>query len=597
MMKFQFRAQLIWLLTCLFALATSCRTEPKTQIILPDFKRTSNSVITAERSEPEGLNPMLSYSLYANNVMDHIFQYLMTIDPQTLEFTPALVKSKPQIEAKNDNGQRMQYTFELRAEAQWDNGTPVLASDVVFSLKTLLNPKGNVGLLSFIEPIKAILLFPENPRKFTLVLDGNNVINEAIASAGFAIIPEYHYDPSGLLKNIPIEDLLDRKKATEIAAKNSALQQFAEQFSAPQFAREPEGISGSGPYRLKSWTTGQTLVLERKQNWWGSPYAKENTFFQAKVSEIIYQPIADGQTANIALQGEQIDVRANIAPTDFDALTKDGYTPNFYELTKAPTFNYGLWYINTKNKKLNDKRVRRALAHLLNVDEIIETVHNGLVERIVSPILPMMLGYNDQLKPIPFNVDNAKALLAQAGWQDSNNNGIVDKMIDGELVEMNLDLLCVAGAQTQQDMALIFKEDALKAGVNVDIIAKESVAMRGDMNKRNFDLVQSGLSIPTPWIFDPKQSWHTESDTPDGFNRSGFGHAISDALIDEIRVTQDAKKRAALYKQFQEIVYEEQPVLFLYGLPNFIAIHKRFKTKTYALRPGYFPGTFDLILN
>lgn len=596
-MKYQFHVPLIWLFVFLLMLSTSCRTDPKPKTTLPDFKRTSNSVITAERAEPEGLNPMLSYSLYANNVMDHIFQYLMTIDPKTLGFTPALAKEKPQVEIKNDNVERTNYTFELRAEAQWDNGTPVLASDVVFSLKTLLNPKGSAGLSNVIEPVKAILLFPDNPRKFTLVLDGNNINNEAIAASGFAIIPEYHYDPNGLLKNIPIEDLFDKKKASEMADKYPALQQFAEQFSAPQFAREPEGISGSGPYRLKEWTTGQRLVLEKKQNWWGAKYAKENPFFQAKVAEIIYQPISDGQTANIALQGEQIDVRAGIAPTDFDALTKDGYTPTFYELTKAPTFNYGLWYINTKNKKLNDKRVRRALAHLLNVDEIIETVQNGLVERIVSPILPMMLGYNDQLKPIPFDVDKAKKLLAEAGWKDSNNDGIVDKVIDGELVEMSLDLLCVAGVQTQQDMALIFKEDALKAGVKVEIIAKESVAMRGDMNKRNFDLIQSGLSIPTPWIFDPKQSWHTESDTPDGFNRSGFGNAKSDALIDEIRVTQDTKKRAALYKQLQEIVYEEQPVLFLYMLPNFMALHRRFKTETYALRPGYFPGTFDLVLN
>ncbi|NJK82650.1 MAG: hypothetical protein HC912_01390 [Saprospiraceae bacterium] len=357
-------------------------------------------------------------------------------------------------------------------------------------------------------------------------------------------------------------------------------------------------MSGSGPYRLKEWTTGQRLVLEKKQNWWGAKYAKENTFFQAKIDEITYQPIADGQTANIALQGEQIDVRASIAPTDFDALTKDGYTPTLYELTKAPTFNYGLWYINTKNKKLNDKRVRKALAHLLDVDQIIETVQNGLVERIVSPILPMMLGYNNQLQPISFDVDKAKALLAEAGWRDSNNNGIVDKMIDGQVLEMTLELLSVAGVQTQQDMALIFKEDAIKAGNQYrNNCQKNLIAMRSDMNKRNFDLVQSGLSIPTPWIFDPKQSWHTESDTPDGFNRSGFGNATSDALIDEIRVTQDTKKELDLYKQFQDIIYDEQPVLFLYGLPNFMAIHKRFKTETYALRPGYFPGTFDLMLN
>ncbi|NJK82649.1 MAG: hypothetical protein HC912_01385 [Saprospiraceae bacterium] len=219
-MKYQFRIQMIWLPFCLLMCATSCRTDPKPKTVLPNFVRTTNTVITAERSEPEGLNPMLSYSLYANNVMDHLFQYLMTIDPKTLDFVPALAKAKPQIEFKNDDGERTHYTFELREEAQWDNGTPILASDVLFSLKTILNPKVNSSLKGIIEPLRAVMLYPENPRKLTLVMDGNNINNEAIAVAGFGIIPAYHYDANGLLKEIAIEDLLDEEKANSIADKN-----------------------------------------------------------------------------------------------------------------------------------------------------------------------------------------------------------------------------------------------------------------------------------------------------------------------------------------------------------------------------------------
>ena len=94
---------------------------------------------------------------------------------------------------------------------------------------------------------------------------------------------------------------------------------------------------------------------------------------------------------------------------------------------------------------------------------------------------------------------------------------------------------------------------------------------------------------------DPKQLWHTSSDTPDGSNRFGFGNAESDALIDAIRTTLDVDERAVLYKKFQELFYEEQPVILLFSPREKIAISKRLKGAPSILKPGFLVNTFEIL--
>ena len=100
--------------------------------------------------------------------------------------------------------------------------------------------------------------------------------------------------------------------------------------------------------------------------------------------------------------------------------------------------------------------------------------------------------------------------------------------------------------------------------------------------------------LRTPCAYDPHQAWHTCSFSPNGANRTRFGNAETDILIEKIRTTMDEEKRKDLYKEFQRIVYEEQPMVFLYEVPNLLAIHKRFKTKAFAYTPNYFIGDFDM---
>ena len=113
------------------------------------------------------------------------------------------------------------------------------------------------------------------------------------------------------------------------------------------------------------------------------------------------------------------------------------------------------------------------------------------------------------------------------------------------------------------------------------------------MSKHDFELASGGWAA-SPVPYDPKQIWHTDSYGPGGSNYIGFGNEESDALIEEIRTTMEDDKRHELYLKFQEMIYDEQPYIFLFYATNPIVISKRFNATVSSVRPGFFPNTFLL---
>ncbi|MEM9887350.1 MAG: ABC transporter substrate-binding protein [Bacteroidota bacterium] len=598
-MKLQSRFLLLALSACCFLLTNCDRDKPIEEEEAPtvEYKRNVNEVIAAYPSEADNLNPLLSTSNTARIVHTYLFQTLEVVNPKTLTLTPLLAKARPQVEEIKEGEEvtGVAYTFEIREEAAWPNGSPVTAKDVEFSMKAMYNPRVPAGAFrNNASAIQDLVLYEDDPRKLSVIMQGKYIRNEEIAGNGFYIMPAYHYDPQNLLADISIQDLIDPDKAEQLANSNPKLQQFADEFIQPKYAREIGGVVGSGPYQLKEFTTGQRLVLERKTDWWGEKIETDNPLFENNVEEIIYQPIRDATAKTAAIRSEQIDVLSNVAPQIYEELKDDEAVSQAYDFFAAPQYVSGFWLINTKNPKLADKRVRRALAHVVDVDAIIENVLQMSLNRISNIVLPSMPGYDSSLSLIEFDVEKAKSLLAEAGWEDTNNNGTVDKEIDGKLTEMNLEILTVNSRATQQEAALLVKEDAIKAGINLEILNQEPNVQRENFKSRNFELATNATLEPAPWAYDPNQMWHTESDTPDGFNRVGFGNAATDALIEEIRTTLDEEKRLELYKEFQRIVYDEQPMIFLYEVPNFLVIHKRFNAEAFNYNPNYLPGTFDM---
>ena len=183
------------------------------------------------------------------------------------------------------------------------------------------------------------------------------------------------------------------------------------------------------------------------------------------------------------------------------------------------------------------------------------------------------------------DVEGARRLLAEAGWKDFNGNGILDKLIDGQLTELSLTFLYTPGVTFQENFTELFGNNVRQAGVEIVREPVESNVMGQRLRNGEYELAGRGASA-YPLPDDPKQLFHTDSAQPGGSNYTRFGNAETDALIEEIRSTTDEAKRNALYQKFQEVIYEEQPMIFQFSPFDRIAVHQRFEAIITRKSPG-----------
>ncbi len=571
----------------------SCKTEPASD---KEGTTTDDSFTVVSRlvGEPNMLNPALTVQANSRRVMNQIFSNLVHYDTKTLKAMPMLAKELPTIEeiTEGEHKGKLLCKYEIHEEAVWDDGKPVTGHDVEFSIKAILNPKVRAAPYRAVAiSFKDIMIDEANPKKFSLVSD--NYFLTGMIFTDIQTFPAHVYDPKGIMKNFTIKQLSDSEGASKLADSDPQLQEFATEFSKEKYSREKGFVSGSGPYALEEWISGQRIVLRKKKNWWGDKLVVKYPLLKANPETIIFKPMSDVTTAVTELKAGSIDVMTQITPDQYNALkesTEGQANLNFHEPLQMSIYYIG---INNNRPKLADKRVRRALAHLINMDEIINTTMYGYAEKVVGPFHTSRPYYHKDLPLIEENLEKARVLLKEAGWVDSNGNGIVDKEIDGELTEMKLDYLSSKAGVTGQKIGTIFKAKARQVGVDIELVVKEGNKVAEARTKRDFDLFTSGWS-QDPSIDDPYQNWHTDSDTPSGGNRFGFGNEESDKIIEEIRTLIPEERRNQLYKELQKMIYDEQPCIFLMIPSGRMAINKKFDYEPSVRKPWIFENEFEL---
>lgn len=571
----------------------SCKDRPDTTEVA--FKRGDNVVYARLPAEPDRLNPLLSTSTYARVVNEQLFLNLLHFNPETLELQPQLAKAPPTVReiTEGPDAGGVAYTFEIHEAATWDDGRPITGHDLAFTLKAILNPKVSAAhFRAYLEFISRVEVAEENPKRFTVFANKKYILGEP-AISNMTVLPAHKYDPEGRMAPYTVADLADQEKAAKLAESEPALQAFATAFNSTEYSREKDFISGSGPYALERWETGQKIELSRKKDWWGDPLQEEFPMLQALPDRLVFQIIPDQNAMLAALKDEQTDVTSQIDAEDFTDLKVNSMVTDRYELYTPPALVYYFIGLNNKSPKLADKRVRRALAHLLDVDELINTLYHGLATRTIGPFHPTKPYYHDELPPIPYDPARARALLAEAGWEDTDGDGVVDKTLQGVHTELELDFIISSSSKFANNQALLFQDKARRAGVKINIVPKEFTVLIDQVKKRDYEIYSSGWG-QAPIPDDPKQLWHSDSDTPSGGNRVSFHNEEADKLIEQIQVTLNKEKREALYLEFQELIYEEQPYIFLFSPQERIAISKRFDAAASARRPGFFVQDFVL---
>ncbi len=556
------------------------------------YEKDPNEIVVHQLSDPDMLNPINNSGASSTAIMSNIFQRLMYIDHKTLELTPVLAAAKPTVEMVSDsvNGDRMHITYTLKPDAVWDDGSAVTANDVEFTIKAALNPKvDNMQKKSYLLNIKDFIKYDDDPLKFTFVTDVY-IRAEYTTAAELPIVPEYVYDANGLMKEFTIKQLAEE---AETLAENPKIIEFAKDINSEKWQRQKGFISGSGAYAFEEWKTGQYIVLKKKENWWGHKYEGTTSYFDAHMNKITYQIINDQTAAITALKAENLDAMYGIKSKDFHELPESpAFTENFNG-EAAPYLAYSYLGINTKIPQLENKLTRQALAHLVDVDRVIEKVGYGYGERIVGTVhTTNKKFYNYDIEMYQLNLEKAKELLAQAGWGDSDGDGILDmETEDGELIDFRITFSYNSGNDERKAVALMFKEEARKVGIEVEIEPQEWTIYIENTKDHNFDMYYGA------WIMehapdDPNQLFHTES-ANGGSNYPSFGNEYSDSLIDAIGITIDEAKRKELWYELQEVMHNEVPYIFLSAPKNKIAIHKRFENAyTSAMYPGFWEAGF-----
>ncbi len=535
--------------------------------------------------DPERLNPMLLVKSVPRQVFQYIFLPLADYDPVTLEMRPILIEKLPDPQLGSDD---ITFDFKFKDDAVWSDGKSISADDYISTIKTaLVTGVDATKWRNYLKYILSIDIDPEDSRAFSVKVDAEvNLLALELATT-VQLYPKHIYDPNSVLDNYTIDQLRNDEFYDQELRRDSSLHFFAQQFNSPKYSRDI--VVGSGPYTLTDWKTNQYVVLDRQLEYWGDDYP-ENMFLQAFATQIEFLIIKDETAALSMMKGGELDILPNLTANGYKSVIQDDTDSEMLYGLTPQIMRYYYLLLNNRSEGLNSKKVRRALAHLTHVDEMIKTLENGTATRTIGHFHPSKSYYHKGLKPIEFDIDRANELLAQDGWTDSNNDGVLDRYQNGSLINLEFDIL-ITGSALGKNVALIFQQDAAKAGVKINIIEKPNRTIIGEhIRPRKFDIFASAMTLSAA-VDNPIQRWHSNLTGVNKMNHTGFSNDRADELMELISATKDRQEREKLYLEFQEIMYDEQPAIFLYSPTEKIIVNKNLKLAASPKRPGYFANT------
>jgi len=541
---------------------------------------TKNTVVAHILSQPDGLHPCNDNSVMRSFIFNYTQKFIVGMDLESLENIPVLSENLAKI---SEDG--LSYTFKIKDGIKWDNGEPFTAEDVEFSTKaTLCHLTNNAQIRSnYSTVIKSIQLYDNDPLKFTMHAQGVHVNNKIIIG-GITMMQKSYWDPNGILDKLSFAQIISRN-----FTESEEISDWFNAFNHADNGYQPEKLVGLGPYQVDEWVPSQYITIVRKDNWWGKN--SESIYDKALPEKIIFKVIREDASAYLALKNQELDATTSVGTVKLMKLQEREYFNKNYHSEFKDRYAYNYIGLNMKPDGIKnkpffvDQRVRKAMAYLTPVDEIIEVMVHGKASRQAAQISHLKSSYNDTLKLIPLDIDKAKELLTEAGWVDSDGDNIRDKVINGEKIKFKFKLSYMTSPITKE-IVLMIKESMYKAGVVADPTPMDFSLFYKNAQDHNFEAMLGGWGGSASYS-NPMQLWHTSSWASKGSNFCGFGDAASDALINLANSSLDSTAHTEALWKLQARIYNDQPYVFLYSTKNKIAIHKRFDNRnTYFERPG-----------
>jgi peptide/nickel transport system substrate-binding protein len=502
--------------------------EPLTKIAGPPAY--GDALISGSIGEPTILIPMLAGDASSHEVAGLVFNGLVKYDTD-LNIIGDLAESW---DISKDG---LVITFHLRKGVRWNDGKEFTADDVMFGFNTITDKKTPTAYSEdFLQVKKAEVL-----DKYTFRVTYEKPFAPALASWGDLVVLPKH--------------LLEGKDLTKV-----------------EFGRDPVGM---GPYKLVNWVPGQELILSSNRDYFeGRPY----------IDQFVYRVIPDRATMFLELQTGGVDMM-DLTPIQYTKQTESEYFRNNFRKFRYPQFVYTYMGFNLKHPFFQDKRVRQAIAYAIDKTEIIDVVLFGLGSSATGPYVPNTWPYNPNVRKYPYDPERARQLLKEAGWEDTDADGILDK--DGR--PFRFTILTNMGNALRMNTATIIQWKLAKVGIKVDIKVLEwSTFVNEFIDKRRFEAVILGWSIsPDPDQYD---IWYSKKTKEKEFNFVSYSNPEVDALLEKGRRTYDVEERKKAYFRIQEILAEDLPYIFLYVPDATPIVHARFK----GIKPSPIGITYNL---
>ena len=418
---------------------------------------------------------------------------------------------------------------------EWDDGKPLTAEDLAFSYELIRDPK-------VVSPRRP---YTDNmdPKEPWTVLDPYTI------RFNF----QFAYNPQTMMAH---------------AGMNPVPKHLLENADRSHLRQSPLNIKmpvGHGPFRLLDWKRGESIRITK------NPRCK--TVGVPHIQRIEARIIKEYATQMAELEKGTVDLMEGIQIKDLERVRA---IPHVKVYRRGYRFmDYIAW--NQQNPLFKDRRVRRALTMSLDIPKFIRsylTTKSGEVTAVpaYSTITPELTDYrDDDFELIPYDAEKAKGLLAEAGWTDSDGDGILDK--DGKKFVFTMHTN--SGNNRRKKMGVVVKAELAKIGIHVNLEYLEANTFFGNLRKKKYEAAIAGWSAG---LFpDPADMWMTSTkEKPRAFNFTGYSNPEADRIMREIRKTADLEKEQKLMKQLQKIIYDDQPYTFLFWRAEYFALHKRF---------------------